>query len=359
MSRRSTGRCSGCTTKVVQLGRSLGSRLTIFALLAVLAVIVAPGAAIAATGQVKLALTPVDQPGSYFDLTMRPGETRSIKVDIANVGEAPLVARTYAADVYTIINGGFGGRLRSAPQTDTTQWLDYPSVVLELAVGSETRRSFSVAVPADAESGEYITSLVVENDEPILGDGTVALNQVVRQAVAVVITVPGIRSPALEIGAASHSVLAGNSVVSVQVENTGNVRLKPIIEFTLLDAVGAQVSKASMQMDTFYAHTKTTVEIQLAALLLPGSYSVSLELDDAAQAAGANDPSIVLVVDAPFEPGKDQGVVPGLTEVTQGGARDAGIPLAVWAIVVVASVLLATLVACLVILLRRDRTTSY
>ncbi|MEA2610150.1 MAG: hypothetical protein QOJ75_2393, partial [Chloroflexota bacterium] len=175
------------------------------ALLGILVILGVPGAALAEGTQIKLSLLAVDQPKAYFDLTMRPGETRSLDVEIANDGQAPIVARTYAADVYTIVNGGFGGRLHGEPQTGTTRWLDYPSAVLQLSIGKSVRQAFTVAVPAGTGPGEYITSVVLENDQPIVGGGQVALNQVVRQAVGVVVTVPGLRSPALAIGGASHS----------------------------------------------------------------------------------------------------------------------------------------------------------
>ena len=258
-------------------------RLAIVALVAVGAALVAPAAALAREGQLKLALRPVGQPGSYFDLTMKPGETRTFKVIIANDGKTAVAAATYAADVYTITNGGFGGRLRDEPQTGATGWIDYPADVLQLDPGDSTRRSFTVAVPRSAAPGEYITSLVLENDQPILDPAAVGLNQIVRQAVAVVVTVPGRRSPGLAIGTAAHKVAAGRSIVQIAVENTGNIRLKPIVGFTLVDPAGTQISQATVQMDTFYAHTDAFVEFPLATLLPPGTYSVGLTLDDAGQ----------------------------------------------------------------------------
>jgi hypothetical protein len=50
--------------------------------------------------------------------------------------------------------------------------------------GQGIRRAFAVSVPANAGPGEYITSFVLENDQRIRGTGAVALNQIVRQAVA-------------------------------------------------------------------------------------------------------------------------------------------------------------------------------
>lgn len=335
-----------------------GSRSALLATLAVLAALLAPITVHAQDGQVELAIRPIDQTGQFFDLTMRPGETRSLEVELVDVGDAAIAARTYAADVYTIINGGFGARLRNEPQTGTTLWLDYATDVLQLPAGRGIRRTFTVAVPADTEPGEYITSLVLENDEPIRGSGDVALDQVVRQAMAVVVTVPGPRTPALVIGAASHKVVVDKSVVAVAVENTGNVRLKPAAEFVLLDAAGAEVSRASVPMDTFYAHTGTFVEVPLAALLRPGTYSVRLTLEDAAQDVRAEEAAIPLVVEAPPEPAAGVGgLVPGLTEVIQ-AVQEGRAPLPLGIAILAGSLLAGVVMRSLILVLRRRRRTK-
>jgi hypothetical protein len=64
------------------------TRLALLGLL--LVAFLAPSAALAGNSQVKLALLPVGQPGSYFDLIMLPGETRRLEVEIANDGGAAL-----------------------------------------------------------------------------------------------------------------------------------------------------------------------------------------------------------------------------------------------------------------------------
>jgi hypothetical protein len=329
-----------------------GLRAATVALFLVLAALAAPGAALGQGDEVKLALRPVGQAGPYFDLTMRPGETRSLDVEISNVGESAISARTYASDVYTIINGGFGGRLHDEAQTGTTRWLDYSTDVLELQAGEGIARPFSVAVPADAAPGEYVTSLVLENDRPVGSGGSVVFNQIVRQAVAVVVTVPGRRSPALVIGNSTHKVVAGMSIVAVAVANTGNVRLKPVVGFTLFDAAGARVSQASVQMDTFYARTETFVEVPLAVLLHPGTYTVRLSLDDAAQGAKTSRGAIPLIVTGAES---DSGAVPGVATVNQ-VTGDGQMSLPVWGVVLVAGLLLGGLaIGFIGTMLRRRR----
>lgn len=297
-------------------------RLTVVGIFSLALTCLAPAVVLGESAPVELALLPVGQAGSYFDLTMQPGETRSLEVEISNNGAGGILARTYAADVYTIVNGGFGGRLRNEPSTGTTRWLDYESDLFDLAAGERSYRSFSVTVPLDTGPGEYITSLVLENEQPFEMVGMVGADQVVRQAVGVLVTIPGERSPRLEIGLASHAVVAGRSILSVAVENSGNVRLQPLVDLTLLDGDGDQVSRASVQMDSFYAATDTFVEVPLATLLLPGEYSIEFVIEDASQGSRASG-TIPLTVDAPAAAPPDQGVVPGLTDVSQ----DAGFPL--------------------------------
>jgi hypothetical protein len=293
---------------------------------------------------VKLILLPVGQPGPYFDVTMRPGERRTFAVSVGDAGEAQVAVRSYAADVYTIINGGFGGRLRGEGQSGMTTWLDYPSATMEIRAGEAVRRPFTVTVPVDAGPGEYITSLVLENDKPIHTDGTVSVDQFVRQAVAVVVTVPGERLPQLTIGAASHQVVAGRSIVSIAVANPGNVRLKPAVAFTLIDASGATVSQTRLQMDTFYARTSTWVEVPLAALLLPGAYTIRLSLDDSDEAAAAEAEAIPLMVAADAASATAEAGTPDLAAVDQGamaGPKDPPLGLvALVGLVAVAGIIL-------------------
>ncbi len=338
------------------------SRPVIRALLCVVgfAAFVMPGGVHAASFQVEMTLRPIGQPGPFFDVTMRPGETRSLEVEIANVGDVSLAARTYATDVYTIVNGGFGARLRAEPLTGMTRWLDYPTAVLALEAGARVQRTLFVAVPADALPGEYAASLVLENDQPIPGSGAVTFDQLIRHAIAVVVTVPGRRSPALAVGGASYSIVAGTAKVAVAVENTGNVRLKPIVGFVLIDASGGEVGRARVAMDTFYAHTSTFVEVALTAIPAPGAYTVRLTLDDPAAGLASTPAAIALVVNPP-PPGLvvDPGL-PGVTGVTE-AARDAGeglVSLPVAATVLVAGLGLGLVGIGFILRLRRRGSTT-
>ena len=75
---------------------------------------------ISAAGPIKLSLTPIGTTGSNFVVTMQPGENRSLAVKVGNAGAEPIVARTFAADAYSMVNGGFAVRLEGEPSGGTT-----------------------------------------------------------------------------------------------------------------------------------------------------------------------------------------------------------------------------------------------
>ena len=329
-----------------------GWQLAIVAAASLLVSVIVPGTVVAGSGNVNLALLPIGQAGAFFDVVMRPGDTRRFELAIANNGTDKLAVRTYAADVYTIINGGFGGRLRGEPGTGMTDWMTYPTDVMQLSAGETVRRSLVVSVPLGAGPGEYISSILLENDRPLQGGGAVGLDQIVRQAIAVVVTVPGRRAPELEIGRANHKVVAGTSTVAIAVSNPGNVRLKPIAAVTIVDSAGTQVSRATVAMDTFYAHTATFVEVPLDALLASGRYVFQLSLDDESEGLQV-DGSAAFVVEARAATATTGDELPFLAKVFQPGANGQA-PIAAW----VAGLLVGLTVVLVLVFIRRRRAAQ-
>lgn len=284
--------------------RARWARVLGIGLALLLALLLGSSGAGAAGAPAKLSLKPVGVQGGYFTLTMNPGETRQLTVELLNSGGATTPARTYPADAYTLVNGGFGARLDGQPTSGTTRWIDYQAETLDLAPGKPVTRTFHVAVPAGTKPGEYLTSLVIQHARPVSGsdNGGISLSQVVRQVIAVSIDVPGPRTPALAIGGVSDKTAGGKSVIRFEVDNPGNVRLKPAGEFTLADSTGAELSHAPVRMDSVYAGDRTALEIPLDRLLDPGDYVASLSLKDATTGAQAASGPLRLTVTKPVEP---------------------------------------------------------
>lgn len=269
--------------------------------LAFLACLTLAGPALASHEPPKLGLRPIGESGQFFDLRMGPGESRELQLQVANHGHEPLLARTYAADGYSIINGGFGAELFGEETSGTTLWLDYPSEELTIAPDQGLTMDFSVSVPEGTQPGQYITAVVAENVEPYGGsdEAGVVMEQVLRTVVAVAIDVPGPRRPALEIGAVGHKEAAGMSFVSFEVANEGALHLKPSGEFLLQDAGGTELARAKPAMDSVYAGTSPLLEIPLSEALRPGKYCAELSLADEGTGVRAATGCLAFTVAAP------------------------------------------------------------
>lgn len=232
----------------------------------------------------RLGLKPVDQEGQYFDLTLDPGAIVELGIEITNFGHDTVLARTYVADAYSLINGGFGAELHGEAPTGPSLWVEFEARELTLADGAEEVIGFVVSVPEDTAPGEYITSLVAENADPYRDaeQPGVEVDQVNRTAVAIAIDVPGPRESELEIGAVAHKSAAGTSFLTFEVINAGDIHVRPSGELTLRGADGAEVAAFELAMDTVYAGTETLLEVVIADSLAPGDYCAELELIDQA-----------------------------------------------------------------------------
>jgi hypothetical protein len=303
-----------------------------------------PGIA-AAAEPARLGLTTVGQPGAYFELTLEPGARHASEVEAANFGTEAADARTYAADVYSIVNGGFGAELYGETPSAMTRWVSYPTQHLRLEAREAVRVPFVISVPVGTPPGEYVAALVIESTAPMQSSGPLTLSQVNRSAIAVAITVPGPKQPALAIGGVAHRVVAGHSILAFEVSNPGNVHLHPTGSFTLLNADGSPVHSAPVTMDAVYAWTGTRLEAPLAEPLPRGDYCAELSLTDAA--TGAHDETDCLAFSVPAateadRPEEDGVRLPDMLPGTNAVARAApGILLGIGGTLVTVAVMVA------------------
>ena len=253
------------------------------------------------SGVPLLAFAPTESERGYFDLTLEPGKSATVAVRIANVGKETYTLVTYAADIYTRVNGGSESRLKDEPTSGATRWLNFPSETFDLQPGQEIFRDIVVTVPEGTSPGEYTSSVVIQNLNPIEGasEGGVGMLQVIRQAIAVAITVPGPAQPALAIDEATYSLAPAYASVLVSVENSGNIRLSPTATMVLTDANGEEITNGTIDMETFFPGTQANLEFPLVRTLEPGEYHVAVSLTDAEREASAGPADLLMTIAEP------------------------------------------------------------
>ena len=278
-------------------------RLTTLTLAAALLV----GAAAPAFAQddqpAKLGISPLGQSGSWFDLELEPGEQTELAVGLANHGDAPVEAHTYAADVYSLINGGMGVRLHDEPvENPATDWLDYTRGDHTLQPGRELRRSFTVTVPDDAEPGQHIAALVLQHQgASATGDSNVGMEQVLRQAIAVSITIPGPVAPDLAIDESTYHPTTTRSAIRTEIRNPGNQHLAPTSTTRVTGPDGDVVADRDQDLAIIYAGSTTQVELGFDNHLDAGTYTVETTLTDDTHDVEATHTSTVEVTAPPAD----------------------------------------------------------
>ncbi len=253
------------------------SRLALLA--ALLVAVIAPAPAGAAEEAIRIGIHPAGERTGFIELSLDPGTSAPVSIDIVNAGGS-LVVRTYAADAFTLVNGGFGARFEADPRTGPVAWLGYEAQSLELDTGAVVTRSATVSVPQGTPPGEYIAALVVQNEQPVPVASAGGLQQVVRSALAVVVQVPGPRVIAFSLGEAEHAFAAGTSIIGFPAANEGNALVRPAAAFRLESSAGTPIRTLDVTLDSFYGGLPARIEFPLEAPLAPGRYCATLVLSN-------------------------------------------------------------------------------
>lgn len=233
--------------------------------------------------QPSIAFYPADenQPG-YINVELKPGEEETVKLVLGNNGEVAFDAVTYAADAYTIRNGGFGLRDLDSEHTGPTTWLDYATETFATVPGQGAERELTIRVPNDVTPGEYVTGVAMQTADPVdaPAEGMFRLNQYYRSVIGIRILVPGELSAALQLGDPKFVIEGSLPAVVVPVINTGNLQLTPSGEIRIKDAEGGLVLSAPIKMGRVYGGHETELWLGLGQPLAEGEYQVSVELSD-------------------------------------------------------------------------------
>lgn len=235
---------------------------------------------------------------NYFSVKLNPGESASLTASVVTVNSMPLALTAYVTNALSVANGGFG----AGTQTDTLRapasWIEFAPTSFKLGSNDTIDLPFTVTVPADATPGEYVAALIAQTDGPIAIHGSGALNQVIRSAIPVLVTVPGTLTARFTLQAPGVTVTGGQATLVIPVANTGNVRVRPAGDLAIADADGTSIGTLPIAMGTVFPGTETTIEVPLPAQMAPGTYVVSGTLTDPESKVAAEIPATTITVAA-------------------------------------------------------------
>lgn len=259
----------------------IGARLVLALVAGCLAAgVAAPGAASAAAiGGFSIRpaeFNPADPvTRAYFKLLVRAGHRFTGSVIAENTKRTPVELRVYAVDGLTgVTSGAVYGNLAD-PLHKTGRWLTPTVSHVTLAPRSESRVSFTIAVPRSASPGDHLAGIAVEDAHPRRTHGQFAITQVLRAVVGVEIRVPGPAAAAAKLTSVALKPLPGTHVASVVIGlvNSGRLLCQPRLSVALQG--DGRARDVTRQLDTLLPGDAIPYPLAWPASLVAGEYRVS------------------------------------------------------------------------------------
>jgi hypothetical protein len=234
----------------------------------------------------------------FIFLDVRPGDTIEESIDVTNKTEEPKRFTVYGADAFNATNGGaFSLTTVNDAPSDLGSWMSFPTTQITVKPGKTVNVPVDIAVPRTATPGDHIGGIVTLDEEVTPGaEGTVRLNVQNQIGVRVYARVAGPLTPQMSITdytleTDGNAVPFGNgtSVVSFNVENTGNVRLTPDAEVVLTGAFNRELYRTEPQtLNEVLPGGTVSLRTEIPASVFIGPVSARLDLVAPETSAGAD-----------------------------------------------------------------------
>ena len=253
----------------------------LFALLVCLAAEAAaqiPGADAPSKG--GMALSP-----ARFELEMKPGTETTVVVNL-DYRAAPEIkepARIVATlNDWNITPDGRVEFFRANSQPNSaSSWLIYSPGEAAVMPGTTHQIRVTISVPADAEPGDHLAALIIEQRPETLKYEQNLRQMVVRYRMASVfyIKVPGLTKQGNFKALYAKSTPDG-IVVTPTLKNDGNSMIRPVASVKIVDAEGRTVAEMpDVESIPILAGAELSQSVVLSKTLAPGNYLVKYRID--------------------------------------------------------------------------------
>jgi hypothetical protein len=177
---------------------------------------------------------------SIFIHTIKPSETQSDTLLVANNTNDKQTIQLYAVDGTTTNTGSFTCRQRSETPTDIGSWIKLDTSSVTLEANTQTKVNFTITASDHADAGEHTGCIVIQKAPPE-GSGQQGMLLEVRSAVRIVATVPGDLKKDVDISALQLTETAGAQKYDVDLVNKGNVSVDTKVAIRLAGAFNENV----------------------------------------------------------------------------------------------------------------------
>ncbi|MGC0422408.1 WxL protein peptidoglycan domain-containing protein [Embleya sp. AB8] len=311
-------------------------RAAVARLSAVLFAITLPLVALAAPARAADEFTWGVQPAGgrdHFVLTAAPGQTLVDVVGVSNFGDRPLTLRVYATDAVLAADGGMTLRTAAEQPRDVGAWIGFDTESYTIAPGKRADIPFRLTVPAEASPGDHTGAIVASIKAEATGPGQQRFDVDRRVGARIYLRVAGPAVPRLaieELRLSYDNPIAmfggAEAVVCYRVRNTGNVRTTAAAETTVSGLGGWRLGgPARVTLPELLPGATHDVVQHFAGVFPAGRLTADVEV--------TGNPAIVT-------------------------AKSTGVWAPPWVLLGALTLLLGTLIAYLVKVVRRRRSTA-
>lgn len=262
--------------------------------------------ALAAVAVALNAQTALAQGAALVDpasIVYRPtaGEAVSGKVRLSNPGASLLRLRLYVSDWHFDPVGQFDfENVGTLPRSAST-WVDLPLTTLELAPREAREITYTLNVPADAESGTHWTVIFAESEPSAPEPGQPAATISVRVGHIIYVNLPELRSDGTVLGLFGEPPAEPGRPYTIiaQYANIGNAAQSVAGNFTLRNGRGEVVIDVPIERSVVLPASDRAFVINVHGPLDAGNYTALVVLnfgDEERDVAGSLD----FVLDTPL-----------------------------------------------------------
>lgn len=216
--------------------------------------------------------------GLTHNFTVTPGQTYSGQIQIGNTDNRPRMAIISQFDYQTNANGESSFLKPGKTGRSNISWINLSESTVRINAKDNYTVTFEVRVPNDLTGdGTYWSVIMVEPVEEAdtgkLAKGQFRIENKIRYAIQVICQVG--ESGKIDVKFLGAEVLRenGQRVVNIDLENTGQRYVRPVIQLEFFDAEGKEAGTFQSNDQGLYPGSSLRYKVDITALP-PGEYKV-------------------------------------------------------------------------------------
>jgi hypothetical protein len=252
-----------------------------------------------ASGGIGIRLVPArgETSKGFFYYELKPGQSKDNRIEVINNSDRPASIHIYPGDATNSESGALTGNTLGEPVKNAGLWVKVEKEKDTLPPKGIRTYRIDFKVPEDTLPGDYLAFVFVQpaSDEQVNdvksdnenqgkeNKTSVALKVVQRYGIVLWARVPGEHTRSVEYSGLSKSFTSGRLLLVFDIINTGNLFIKPVVEWNLLNNEGETILASSSE-DAGYllpgSRNRISIPLVSNRPIARGEYILQVKMND-------------------------------------------------------------------------------